>query len=228
MDGNGRWASSRGLARVQGHREGAKTVRQIVESTQELGIRTLTLFAFSSENWYRPESEVRVLFDVFMRTLRRELAELTKNNVRLRFIGARDRFSPSLQKEMASAERQTQANDGLQLVVAVDYGGRWDVVQAAKTLAARCARGEIEAGAIDETMFARSMMLSAVGEPDLFIRTGGEQRLSNFLLWDLAYSELFFTDTLWPDFNADLMAQAMAWYAGRERRFGRLSSSAQQ
>lgn len=223
MDGNGRWASGRGQPRAAGHRAGAKTVRRIVESTHDLGIRKLTLFAFSSENWRRPRAEVRVLLDLFLRTLRRELADLNANNVRLHFIGSRSRFSPAIQRTMSAAEHETQANEGLQLVVAVDYGGRWDVVQAARSLAGRCARGEIEAEAVDEALFAQHMTLHGVGEPDLFIRTGGERRLSNFLLWDLAYSELYFTDTLWPDFDVETLSRAMAWYAGRDRRYGRVS-----
>lgn len=224
MDGNGRWATARGRRRAVGHRVGAQVVRQVVESTHDLGIKTLTLFAFSSENWHRPGAEVRILLDLFLRTLRREQEDLQKNNVRLHFIGSRNRFPAALQREMATAESETQANDGLQLVIAVDYGGRWDVAQAAQTLAGKCARGELDADAIDETQVARHMTLHALGDPDLFIRTGGERRISNFLLWDLAYSELYFTDTLWPDFDSDQLAQALDWYAGRDRRFGRVPS----
>lgn len=224
MDGNGRWASGRGLPRAAGHRAGAKTTRRIVESAQKLGIKTLTLFAFSSENWRRPGTEVQVLLDLFLRTLRRQLAELKANNVCLRFIGARERFSAPLQRAMTNAERDTEANDGLQLMVAVDYGGRWDIVQAARSLAADCEHGRLHADAIDSATFAQRMTLHAVSAPDLFIRTGGERRLSNFLLWDLAYSELYFTDTLWPDFDADMLAAAVAWYGDRDRRFGRLST----
>lgn len=224
MDGNGRWAAGRALPRTAGHRAGARTTRQIVEAAVQQGIGTLTLFAFSSENWRRPGTEVRILLDLFVRTLRREVPDLNANNVRLHFIGGRAHFSPALQKQIAAAERDTAGNDGLQLVVAVDYGGRWDVVQAARTLAQACADGDMDAQAIDEAAFARQMTLFPHGEPDLFIRTGGEQRLSNFLLWDLAYSELFFTDTLWPDFDAGMLADAIAWYAERERRFGCVST----
>lgn len=220
MDGNGRWAAARGLPRAAGHRAGTKAVRKVVESSPGLGIRTLTLFAFSSENWRRPKTEVGLLMDLFLRSIRRELDELKRNNVRLHFIGARRRFAPALQEKMADAERDTADNDGLQLVVAVDYGGRWDVVQAARGLARKCARGELDAEAIDEAQLARYMSLNMHDAPDLFIRTGGERRLSNFLLWDLAYTELFFTDTLWPDFDGAQLEQAVCWYASRERRFG--------
>lgn len=220
MDGNGRWASARGLPRAAGHRAGTKSVRRVLEACPDLGIRTLTLFAFSSENWRRPKAEVGVLMDLFLRSIRRELAELKRNNVRLHFIGARDRFAPTLQEEMAAAERDTVGNNGLQLVVAVDYGGRWDVAQAARALAQQCVRGELAVDAINEQRLASHMSLNLHDAPDLFIRTGGERRLSNFLLWDLAYSELFFSDTLWPDFDAPELTQAVHWYGSRERRFG--------
>lgn len=223
MDGNGRWASNRGLPRAAGHRAGAKTTRRIVESAQKLGIGALTLFAFSSENWRRPRAEVQVLLDLFLRTLNRQLAELKANDVRLRFVGARERFSASLQRAMIDAEQDTQSNNGLQLMIAVDYGGRWDIVQAARSLATDCEQGRLRADAIDDDLFAQRMTLCEVSTPDLFIRTGGERRLSNFLLWDLAYSELYFTDTLWPDFDADKLAAAVTWYAARDRRFGRVS-----
>jgi len=222
MDGNGRWASRRGLPRAAGHRAGARTARKIVESTREHGIKTLTLFAFSSENWFRPKAEVKVLLELFLRTLRRELTDLRKNNVRLHFIGSRQRLSSMLQQEMAHAEHVTQANDGLQLVIAIDYGGRWDITQAAATLAAQCARGELAPEAIDEASLAQHLCLHPFGEPDLFVRTGGESRVSNFLLWDLAYSELYFSALLWPDFDRDALAAAVAWYASRDRRYGRL------
>lgn len=225
MDGNGRWASARGLPRAAGHRAGAKAARQVVESAQKLGIRTLTLFAFSSENWQRPKAEVHVLLDLFLRTIRRELADLKRNNVQLCFIGSRRRFAAALQQQMTDAERETAANDGLRLVVAVDYGGRWDVVQAARALADDCVRGELAVDAIDESQLARHLSMAPHGAPDLFIRTGGERRLSNFLLWDLAYSELYFTDALWPDFDAAALHQAVDWFGARERRFGRLSSA---
>lgn len=228
MDGNGRWATARGLPRVAGHRAGAKAARRVIESSRTLGIGTLTLFAFSSENWRRPESEVGVLLDLFLRSLRRELAELKRNNVRLHFIGARGRFSAVLQQEMATAEHDTAANDGLQLVVAVDYGGRWDITQSARALAAACVRGDMAPDAIDEQQLACHMSLNRHTAPDLFIRTGGERRLSNFLLWDLAYSELYFTDTLWPDFDGAALERAVAWYACRERRFGRISPAGAQ
>jgi len=189
MDGNGRWASARGLPRAAGHRAGAKSLRKVVEKSGNIGIKRLTLFAFSSENWQRPRTEVKVLLDLFLRTLRRELEELHANHVRLQFIGARHRFSPALQQEMSAAEQETRHNCGLQLVVAVDYGGRWDIARAAQNLANACIQGEVAVDTIDEALFARYLHAPAQSAPDLFIRTGGEQRLSNFLLWDLAYSE---------------------------------------
>src|SRR5699024_135171 len=181
--------------------------------------------AFSSENWQRPRTEVKVLLDLFLRTLRRELEELHANHVRLQFIGARHRFSPALQQEMSAAEQETRHNCGLQLVVAVDYGGRWDIARAAQNLANACIQGEVAVDTIDEALFARYLHAPAQSAPDLFIRTGGEQRLSNFLLWDLAYSELYFTDVFWPDFNAEELAGAVQWYATRERRFGRIATA---
>lgn len=228
MDGNGRWALARHLPRAAGHRAGTKTAREIVESSRKIGIKTLTLFAFSSENWRRPEGEVGLLMDLFRRSIRRELKDLKTNNVQLHFVGARERFAPALQQQMAAAERDTQANDGLQLIIAVDYGGRWDIAQAARSLARQTASGEIDPESIDEQQLARHMSLNPFKAPDLFIRTGGECRLSNFLLWDLAYSELYFSDILWPDFDTTALKQAVAWYGSRERRFGCVASSSDE
>ncbi len=226
MDGNGRWASARGRPRTVGHRAGAQAARSIVENARKHGIKVLTLFAFSSENWQRPKAEVRVLLDLFRRTIRREVADLKANGVRLHFIGERSQFSRSLQADMLNAERETATNDALQLLVAVDYGGRWDIVRAARALAMDCAQGVLDPDAIDEACFARQLSLSDFGPPDLFVRTGGERRISNFLLWDLAYSELYFADTLWPDFDAGALDEAVAWYGKRQRRFGRLEPGA--
>ena len=222
MDGNGRWASQRGMPRATGHRSGARAARKIVESAREMAVKTLTLFAFSSENWQRPRAEVRLLLDLFRRTILREIDSMHANGVRLSFIGERSHFSDALRREMSHAERKTRDNSALNLVIAIDYGGRWDIVEATRLIARECAAGTLDADAIDESHVGGSMSLSQFGSPDLFIRTGGERRVSNFLLWDLAYSELYFSDELWPDFNHESLADAIDWFAQRQRRFGRL------
>jgi undecaprenyl diphosphate synthase len=235
MDGNGRWAAARGQPRVAGHKSGLEAVRTIVRECVKRKIGALTLFAFSSENWQRPAEEVLSLMSLFFDALEREIAELHQNGVRIRFIGDRKALSVRLQARIAAAEQQTAGNGGLQLQVAVSYGGRWDVVQAAQKLARRCAQGAMRAEDITEADLAAGLALTALDEgrsgasladPDLFIRTGGEQRISNFLLWNLAYTELYFTDTLWPDFDIAGLDAALAYFAGRERRFG--LTSAQQ
>ncbi|MFM8586232.1 MAG: isoprenyl transferase [Gammaproteobacteria bacterium] len=220
MDGNGRWAEARGEPRPVGHRAGIEPVRKIIRECANLGIEALTLFAFSSENWRRPETEVAAIMGLFMEALDREVAELHANRVRVRIIGNRQRLSVSLQQRIAEAEALTANNDGLKLQVAVSYGGRWDVLEAAKRLAARAASGEIRANDIDEEMFSAELQLSDLPDPDLFIRTGGDHRVSNFLLWNIAYAELFFTDVLWPDFDEAEFKLALEDFAGRERRFG--------
>lgn len=226
MDGNGRWASRRGLPRAAGHRAGAKKAREVIENASKSGVKILTLFAFSSENWNRPRTEVRLLMDLLRRTIGRELNSLHANGVRMSFVGDRSRFSTALGRDMAAAEARTAENSGLHLVVAVDYGGRWDVAQAARRLAADCVAGRRDPDSITEETVSRYMSLAGIGEPDLFVRTGGERRISNFLLWDLAYSELYFSDVLWPDFDGDRLRDALAWYASRDRRFGGLSPTA--
>lgn len=226
MDGNGRWASRRGKARAMGHRAGARSTRAVVETANDLGIEVLTLFAFSSENWKRPATEVRVLMDLFLRTIRREIAELRKNGVRMRFIGNRARFSQALRDDMDRAEALTEGNNKLDLLIAIDYGGHWDITQAAREMAQQCADGKIRPEDIDEDRFAQALSLASYPAPDLFIRTGAEKRISNFLLWDLAYTELYFCDTLWPDFDAEALTVAVDWYIGRERRFGRVGVQA--
>lgn len=222
MDGNGRWAAGRGKPRTQGHRAGAKALRALVEAALQENIEVLTLFAFSSENWRRPNREVRIILDLFVQHIRRQVPELRANGVRVRFIGERHQFSLPLQRNMARAERLTANNTSLELLVAVDYGGRQDITKAAQSLAQACVDGRLQPGAIDEREFGKAMCLSEFPAPDLFIRTGGERRISNFLLWDLAYTELYFSDTLWPDFDAEDLAVAVDWYSGRERRFGGL------
>lgn len=223
MDGNGRWARKRGLPRHAGHRAGVKAVRATVETAAERGIRYLTLFAFSSENWNRPQEEVSKLMGLFVEALRREVAELHRNNVRLRFIGAREQLSDSLLGKIAAAEEKTAQNTGLELLVAVAYGGRWDIVTAVRRLATRVASGELDAALIDDDALAAELQLAGVPDPDLLIRTGGEQRISNFLMWNLAYAELFFPAVLWPDFDATHLDEALQFYAQRERRYGHTS-----
>ena len=220
MDGNGRWARARGKPRRAGHNAGVKSVRATVEAAAEQGVRYLTLFAFSSENWKRPEEEVSSLMALFLEALRREVGELHKNNVRLRFIGAREQLSAGLVRKISQAEEKTAGNTGLTLHVAVAYGGRWDIVAAAKALAGKVARGEMDPDAIDESAVDGGLQLAGVPDPDLLIRTGGEQRISNFLLWNLAYAELWFTDVLWPEFGKDEFAAALAHFAGKQRRYG--------
>jgi len=220
MDGNGRWARARGKARHSGHRAGVKSVRATVEAAAERGVSYLTLFAFSSENWRRPEEEVSSLMSLFIEALRREVAELHRNNVRLRFVGALDQLSSGLQRKMAEAEKKTAGNTGLFLNVAVAYGGRWDIVAAAKAVALKVAAGELSADAIDDNEFAAGLQLADIPDPDLLIRTGGEQRISNFLLWNLAYAELWFTDVLWPEFGKNEFDEALAYFAGKQRRYG--------
>jgi undecaprenyl diphosphate synthase len=221
MDGNGRWAERQRKARLTGHRAGVRVARRCVESCAEAGVETLTLFAFSSENWRRPAEEVNGLMRLFVEVLQREVAALDENAIRLRFIGDRDHLPEILQKRMADAEVQTAGNQRMNLLLAIGYGGRWDITQAARRIAEKVARGELAAKDIDDALFARHLSLSGMTAPDLLIRTGGESRISNFLLWDLAYSEIFFTDTLWPDFDRNDLDLALEFFAGRERRFGR-------
>jgi undecaprenyl diphosphate synthase len=224
MDGNGRWAEQRSLPRAAGHRAGIKAVRMIIEESVRHGVGSLTLFAFSSENWQRPAGEVGLLMQLFLEALDREIAELDANAVRIRFIGDRARLAPALVERMAAAELRTARNSRLDLVVAVAYGGRWDIARAAQRLAVEAAAGAREASAIDEAALAACLETAGRPAPDLFIRTGGERRISNFLLWDLAYTELWFSDTLWPDFDSASFAGALADFGGRQRRYGRVAA----
>ncbi|MDJ0657843.1 MAG: polyprenyl diphosphate synthase [Xanthomonadales bacterium] len=221
MDGNGRWAEQRHRPRTFGHQAGVRAARDIVKVCAQRHIRALTLFAFSSENWNRPVGEVKRLMDLFLRSIEREVDDLHRNGVRLRFIGDRTAFSPDLREGMARSELLTAANDGLQLAIAVNYGGRWDIAQAARQMASEVKAGHLDLDEISETNLARRFCLADFPEPDLLIRTGGERRISNFLLWQLAYTELYFCDTLWPDFDADALDQALSDFASRQRRFGR-------
>jgi undecaprenyl diphosphate synthase len=220
MDGNGRWAEARGLPRHTGHKEGVRPVRLCIEECARRKIEALTLFAFSSENWQRPAVEVGSLMQLFLDAVDREVEELHRNGVRLRFIGDRQALSVKLQARMAASEQLMAGNTGLKLQVAVSYGGRWDIVQAARKLAAAVASGALRIETIDEARFASELSLADVTDPDLFIRTGGDHRISNFLLWNLAYTEIYVCDVLWPDFDVAHLEAALAAFAGRERRYG--------
>jgi undecaprenyl diphosphate synthase len=223
MDGNGRWARSRGMPRPAGHHASVKVVRKVVEECARRKVRYLTLFAFSSENWRRPPDEVGMLMNLFLDALEREVADLHRNQVRLAFIGDRGLLGAELARRMQSAEQLTAGNAGLRLIVAMAYGGRWDIVQACRALAADAAAGTLAAAEIDEAQVARRLALAGLPDPDLLIRTGGEQRISNFLLWNLAYTELYFSDALWPEFSPAHLDAAFECYAQRERRFGKTS-----
>ena len=220
MDGNNRWAKKRGVPGPIGHRAGADVVKPLMYACRDRGIKTLTLFAFSSENWQRPEAEVRALMALLSRYLRREIKELAADGVRVQFIGRRDRLSPRIAKLLEDSERATSHNTESTLVLALDYGGRWDVSAAASSLARDVAAGLLSADDIDENMLSSRMSLADKPVPDLCIRTGGEWRLSNFLLWHFAYAELWFTDTLWPDFSVEELDVAIEHFRGRDRRYG--------
>jgi undecaprenyl diphosphate synthase len=220
MDGNGRWAQRRKLPRHAGHKAGVKSVRTAVEESVRNNIEVLTLFAFSSENWKRPKEEVGLLMELFVAALRQEVKRLHKNNVRLKVIGDISAFPDKLNASIAAAEKQTEANTGLTLQIAANYGGRWDITQATRHIAERVKSGDLEPSAISESIVSESLSFPGLPDPDLFIRTGGEKRLSNFLLWQSAYAELYFTDTLWPDFDAEAFQQALRDFSGRQRRFG--------
>ncbi len=220
MDGNNRWARRQGLKGAAGHKAGVETIRRVLDAMRSHGVRVVTLFAFSSENWQRPSAEVRALMRLFSGYLDSEVRRLHQDGVRLRFIGRRDRFSGALQKQMDYAEQLTRFNRKTVLAVALDYGGQWDIANAARELAVRAATGELKPEDIDEAALDRHTALSDLPKPDLCIRTAGEHRISNFLLWQLAYSELYFSDVLWPDFGAADVDAALAAYAQRERRFG--------
>lgn len=224
MDGNGRWAQQRHQPRTMGHRAGGQAARRVIEHCDERGIACLTLFAFSNENWGRPAGEVGVLMDLFLRTLRKDTREFHARGARLRFVGERAGFSDALRAEMLEAERLTVANTGLQLNIAVGYGGQQDILAACQRLVARAVDGRLRGEEVDQACFQQELALGELPPPDLFIRTGGEQRISNFLLWQLAYTELYFCDCLWPDFDEAALDAALDWYAGRDRRFGLLAA----
>jgi len=221
MDGNGRWAQKRRMSRIMGHQAGVKAVRKVVEYCAKAEIEVLSLFAFSSENWQRPRKEVDMLMDLFMGTLQTQVDKLDKNNIRLHIIGDKSAFSEKLQNKILQAEKQTAHNTGLNLVIAANYGGRWDITQAINKMTKQVIAGDINIAEITEAKISQFMTTTWLPEPDLFIRTGGEQRISNFLLWQLAYTELYFTDTLWPDFDQASLLEAIESFRTRQRRFGR-------
>lgn len=217
MDGNGRWAKKRFMPRVMGHKKGLDVLENMCRVCDRAGVRFLTVFAFSTENWRRPEDEVSFLMNLFLMALQKRVVKMHQNNMRLRVIGDRSRFSEAMRRSIDEAEAMTRGNTGLTLTIAADYGGRWDILQAANRVVAE------GSGEITEDSLGRYLMLGDAPEPDLFIRTGGETRISNFLLWQMAYAELYFTDTLWPDFDKKSFDDAVASYQKRERRFGRTS-----
>ena len=228
MDGNGRWAKKRFLPRTAGHHAGVKATRKVVEHCVAEQIEALTLFAFSSENWNRPEQEVSSLMELFVSTLQSEVKSLHEQKIRIRFIGDCSAFSENLQHRIRQATDLTRENTGLQLNIAVNYGGRWDISNACKQLVSKVLAGELSENDIDAKRVSEHICLAELPEPDLFIRTGGEQRISNFMIWQLAYTELYFTDALWPDFNKSEFDQALDWYAGRQRRFGKTGDQIEQ
>ncbi len=221
MDGNGRWAEKKMMPRIMGHRAGVKAVQKIVEYCVKEQIEVLSLFAFSSENWRRPKKEVNMLMELFIGTLQTQVDKLDKNNIRLHIVGDKTAFSEKLQKKIAQAEAQTQDNTGLNLVIAANYGGRWDITQAVQKITEKIVRGELNTQDITEELISQHIITAELPAPDLFIRSGGEQRISNFLLWQLAYTEFFFTNTLWPDFNQQTLAEAINSFKSRQRRFGK-------
>ena len=221
MDGNGRWARAKHLPRTAGHKQGVNTTRKIVESCRRRHIEVLTLFAFSSENWQRPVTEVSVLMELFFSTLRSEAAKLAQNQIRVHFIGDVSAFSEKLQRQIQEAEDTTAQGTGMLLNIAANYGGRWDIIQAVRCLIEELNNGKNQIDKVTTDDIERRLATAGLRDPDLFIRTGGEQRISNFLLWQLAYTELYFTDTLWPDFDESALDQAFGAYASRQRRFGR-------
>lgn len=223
MDGNGRWAKRRHLPRVLGHQEGVKAVRKVIKHCGEIGIEVLTLFAFSSENWQRPEQEVNYLMTLFLNTLKNEIDKLAKNNVQLRMVGNLERFNSPLREWIAKSQELTAQNTGLKLIIAVNYSGQWDIVQAAQKILNQFKTGALETENLTRELFSDYLSLANIPGADLLIRTSGEFRISNFILWQLAYTELYFTDTLWPDFDEQELNKALQFYAQRERRFGFIS-----
>lgn len=228
MDGNGRWAKKRFRPRYMGHKVGVEVVENLVEHCSDLGLGTLTLFAFSSENWKRPSIEVRALMELFTMVLSHKIEKFNRNNVRLRFIGDRSAFPEKLHALMDSGEERTAQNTGLTLVIAANYGGHWDILKAARGIAEEVKEGNLLPDEIDDDVFRQHLSLPDISEPDLFIRTGGEKRISNFLLWQLAYTELYFCDVLWPDFSVDEFNKSLIYFSQRQRRFGKTGDQVEQ
>ncbi|MDN3698848.1 MULTISPECIES: isoprenyl transferase [Vibrio] len=220
MDGNGRWAKSHGKPRVFGHKKGVSAVRKTISAASKLKIEAVTLFAFSSENWRRPEEEVGLLMELFITVLSSEIKKLHKNNLKLRIIGDKSRFSARLQKKIIEAEELTANNTGMVVNVAANYGGKWDITEAMKSIATQVAEGKCSVSDIDEDMISQHLTMADIPEVDLLIRTSGECRISNFMLWQLAYAEMFFTEEFWPDFDEDSLVEAVTWFVNRVRRFG--------
>ena len=220
MDGNGRWAQQRELPRIAGHKAGAKAVEKAIKFCGEKKIKILTLFAFSSENWGRPQAEVDFLMSLFLKTLQRQTKILHENNVQIRVVGDVAQFSPKLQESILISQQRTASNTGLTLIIAANYSGRWDITQATRQIAEKAQQGSVRAEQIDHDFFQRHLSLADLPDPDLLIRTSGEQRISNFMLWQFAYTEFFFTNILWPDFDSAVFEQALQSYAARQRRFG--------
>ena len=225
MDGNGRWAKEKGLPRIAGHRQGAKTLKEILRTCKDYGIKTLTVFAFSTENWGRPIKEVSFLMTLFTRLLQKELAEINREGVRLHFMGNLEPLPQPLQREISRATKLTRHNTTINFNVAINYGSRLEITQACRAIAVEVAKGQLTTGEIDEATISRHLHTFANSDPDLLIRTSGEMRLSNFLLWQLAYTEIYVTDTPWPDFNSEELLKAIANFQKRDRRFGKLKNS---
>ncbi len=223
MDGNGRWARNRGISRVFGHKNGVKAVREVTEAAAELGVSYLTLYAFSTENWSRPQNEVDALMSLLVSTISSETKTLMDNNVKLKSIGCKETLPRNVQEKLASCMKQTEGNDGLTLVLALSYSSRWEIIEAVKKISTEAHKGNIEPSEINSEYFSQYLETSNMPDPELLIRTSGEYRLSNFLLWQIAYSELYFCDVLWPDFRKKHFFEALLDYQGRERRFGKIS-----
>jgi len=227
MDGNGRWAKMKGKARIYGHQAGVEAVRRVVEACSELGVQYLTLYAFSTENWNRPEEEVNALMELLVRTIRRETPDLNRNNVRIGMIGDGHSLPKACVDELEESKRITAGNTGLNLILALSYSGRWEITNAVQQIALKVAAGELQAAAITDATIAAHLNTAGIPDPELLIRTSGEFRLSNFLLWQSAYTEYYFTDTLWPDFDREALVQAIVDYQNRERRFGKTTEQIQ-
>lgn len=227
MDGNGRWAKARGLKRSAGHRQGAKSLHKIIEASAKAGVKILSVFAFGADNWKRPQQEVDDLMQLFSESLKRDAPKLHKHNIQLKFIGDRSKFSDTLQTQLNDAEALTENNSGLTLITAVNYSGHWDVTQATQQLCEQVKQGQLEPASVTNELVQSYLSTSQYPNPDLLIRTSGEQRLSNFMMWQLAYTELYFTGQYWPDFGVEEFQQALAFFAGKERRFGCTSEQLQ-